>query len=58
VIIFTALIRPLRKTYGPSFAHGCGDDEKLSHALHRLAAVMHSFARRDRRTFLVRIPET
>ena len=25
-----ALIRTLRKTYGPDFAKGCADDEKLS----------------------------
>jgi hypothetical protein len=30
------LIRTLRKTYGPGFAKGCADDEKLSDALHKL----------------------
>ncbi len=30
------LIRTLRKTYGPGFAKGCTDDEKLSDALHKL----------------------
>jgi hypothetical protein len=28
-----ALIRTLRKTYGPDFAKGCADDEKLSDIL-------------------------
>jgi hypothetical protein len=30
------LIRTLRKTYGPGFAKGCADDEKLSDVLHKL----------------------
>jgi hypothetical protein len=30
------LIRTLRKTYGPGFAAGCKDDEKLSDVLHKL----------------------
>jgi hypothetical protein len=30
------LIRTLRKTYGPSFAADCKDDEKLSDVLHKL----------------------
>ncbi len=30
------LIRTLRKTYGPGFAEGCAEDEKLSDALHKL----------------------
>jgi hypothetical protein len=30
------LIRTLRKTYGSSFAEGCGDDEKLSDVLHKM----------------------
>ncbi len=30
------LIRTLRKTYGPGFAKGCADDEKLSDALDKL----------------------
>ena len=30
------LIRTLRKHYGATFANGCGDDEKLSDALHKL----------------------
>ena len=30
------LIRTLRTTYGPSFAKGCADDEKLSDVLHKL----------------------
>ncbi|HEV2714007.1 MAG TPA: hypothetical protein VGU64_02005 [Terriglobales bacterium] len=29
-------IRTLRNTYGPSFANGCADDEKLSDVLHKL----------------------
>jgi hypothetical protein len=33
--IFTALIATCGK-HGPSFAKGCGDDEKLSDVLHRL----------------------
>ena len=31
-----ALIRTLRKTYGQSFAAGCGDTEKLTDVLHKL----------------------
>jgi len=30
------LIGTLRKTYGPHFAKGCADDEKLSDVLHKL----------------------
>jgi hypothetical protein len=30
------LISTLRKTYGPHFAKGCADDEKLSDVLHKL----------------------
>lgn len=30
------LIRTLRKTYGPHFAEGCRDDEKLSDVLHKM----------------------
>jgi hypothetical protein len=30
------LIGTLRKTYGPHFAKGCGDDKKLSDVLHKL----------------------
>jgi hypothetical protein len=30
------LIRTLRETYGPGFAKGCADDEKLSDVLHKL----------------------
>ena len=30
------LIGTLRKTYGQSFAEGCGDHEKLSDVLHKL----------------------
>jgi hypothetical protein len=29
-------IKTLRKVYGPNFAHGCGDEEKLSDVLHKL----------------------
>jgi len=29
------LIRTLRKTYGPSLASGCDDNEKLEDVLHR-----------------------
>lgn len=29
-------IKTLRKHYGPSFAKGCGDDEKLRDILHKL----------------------
>lgn len=41
------LIRTLRKTYGPHFAEGCRDDEKLSDVLHKmdepsLTALVHS----------------
>jgi hypothetical protein len=32
----SALIRTLRRTYGPNFAKGCRDDEKLSDVLHKL----------------------
>jgi hypothetical protein len=30
------IIRTLRMTYGPGFAEGCRDDEKLSGVLHKL----------------------
>ena len=30
------LIGTLRKTYGPHFAKGCGDDKKLSDVLHKI----------------------
>ncbi len=30
------LMRTLRQHYGPSFAPGCADNEKLSDVLHRL----------------------
>ncbi len=30
------LIRTLRRTYGPNFARGCRDDDKLSDVLHKL----------------------
>ena len=30
------LVRTLRKTYGASFAKGCGDNETLSDVLHKL----------------------
>lgn len=30
------LIGTLRKTYGPNFAHGCRDDEKLSDVPHKM----------------------
>ena len=30
------LVRTLRKTYGPGFAKGCQDDEKLSEVLHKM----------------------
>ena len=35
-ILHGRLIRTLRKTYGPGFAAGCKDDEKLSDVLHKL----------------------
>src|SRR5215472_2745538 len=31
-----SLIHTLRKTYGQSFAKGCGDDEKLNDVVHKL----------------------
>ena len=30
------LMRTLRKTYGPGFAGGCKDDERLSDVLHKM----------------------
>jgi hypothetical protein len=30
------LVGTLRRTYGPNFAHGCGDHERLSDVLQRL----------------------
>jgi hypothetical protein len=30
------LIRTLRRTYGPAFAAGCKDDDKLNDVLHKL----------------------
>ena len=30
------LVRTLRRHYGPHFAKGCGEQEKLSHILHKL----------------------
>ena len=30
------LIRTLRRTYGPGFAAGCKDDDKLTDVLHKL----------------------
>jgi hypothetical protein len=41
------LIRTLRRTYGPGFAAGCKDDEKLSDLLHRLDEISLSHLVRD-----------
>jgi hypothetical protein len=42
-----ALIRTLRKTYGPGFAKGRADDEKLSDVLHKLDELSLSHLVRD-----------
>jgi hypothetical protein len=41
------LIRTLRKTYGPDFAKGCADDEKLSDILATLGEPSLSHLIRD-----------
>ena len=45
-----ALIRTLRKTYGPDFAKGCADDEKLSDILATLGEPWLSHLIRDLET--------
>ena len=41
------LISTLRKTYGPHFAKGCADDEKLSDVLHKLDRIIDQLAEGD-----------
>lgn len=41
------LVRTLRKTYGPSFAKGCADTDKLSDVLHELDETSLSHLIRD-----------
>ncbi len=41
------LIRTLRRTYGPGFAMGFTDDEKLSHVLQKLDEMSLSHLIRD-----------
>jgi hypothetical protein len=41
------IIRTLRMTYGPGFAEGCRDDEKLSGVLHKLDETSLSHLIRD-----------
>ena len=42
-----ALIRTLRRTYGPDFAAGCKDDDKLTDVLHKLDETSLSHLIRD-----------
>jgi len=41
------LIRTVRMTYGPGFAPGCADEDKLSDVLHKLAETSLSHLIRD-----------
>jgi hypothetical protein len=41
------LISTLRRTYGPGFAKGCDDNDKLSEVLHKLDATSLSHLIRD-----------
>jgi len=41
------LIRTLRRTYGPPFAAGCRDEDKLSDVLHKLDQTSLSHLTRD-----------
>jgi len=41
------LVRTLRKIYGPGFAPGCGNEEKLSDVLHKFNAESLSQLHKD-----------
>jgi hypothetical protein len=44
------LVQTLRKVYGPNFAPGCGDEEKLSDVLHKFHADSLSQLHKDHDT--------